>query len=584
MIVPMKKVYIVVQSKDVTDALKKLRKIGAVHIEHQSELKNQEIQELKNEVSMFETVLNVLKQYQTKDTIQQVASGNLDARCELILERLALVEDYQEGIVTWQKRIDKWEAWGDFNPKDIHALEEKGVYVQLIEVPTNHQEKIPDDIVLHELSQTKKISRFIAFSLKPIKLPFKSVKLPTNSLTEMVNARESDRKKLLDIQHKLQENARYMNHVTTALKTCREELSFVEAAAGMKIDESLAVLKGFCPQKFISKVESKAKEQHWGLVVDDVSEDDQVPTMLENAKWVDLSKPALNMIEILPGYKEMDVSAVFMIFFTLFFAMLIGDAAYGAIFAIGTLIVQKKIGKKMKDKTPFYLMYLLSGFTIVWGVLTATYFGQLWLPANVKPLVPWLNDFQNVQWLCFTIALVHLSIARIWAAKVKLPSITALSQVGWLMIVWGMYFMANMFVLNKPMPSFAVPLIFSGMALALFFMFPFNEFIKKVPQEIIPFILGVVGAGTDIISYIRLFAVGLATVAVADAANGMPAALPGGPGIAFMIFLHVLNLILASMAILVHAIRLNVLEFSGHMGLEWTGVKYSPFKKNIQHA
>ena len=75
-----------------------------------------------------------------------------------------------------------------------------------------------------------------------------------------------------------------------------------------------------------------------------------------------------------------------------------------------------------------------------------------------------------------------------------------------------------------------------------------------------------------------LFAVGFATVAVADAANAMPEALPG-VGYGFMVFLHPLNLILAAMAILVHAIRLNVLEFSGHLGLEWVGFRYNPFKK-----
>ena len=67
----------------------------------------------------------------------------------------------------------------------------------------------------------------------------------------------------------------------------------------------------------------KAKEQGWGLVIEDVGEEDDPPTLLKNAKWVNLSKPALNVIEILPGFKELDVSAVFLIFFTLFFGILI---------------------------------------------------------------------------------------------------------------------------------------------------------------------------------------------------------------------------------------------------------------------
>ena len=76
------------------------------------------------------------------------------------------------------------------------------------------------------------------------------------------------------------------------------------------------------------------------------------------------------------------------------------------------------------DHTSFYLMYLLTGFTCVWGVLTGTYFGQEWLPSSVKPLVPWLNVTENIQWLCFTVALVHLSIARIWSILRRFPHFT----------------------------------------------------------------------------------------------------------------------------------------------------------------
>lgn len=116
-------------------------------------------------------------------------------------------------------------------------------------------------------------------------------------------------------------------------------------------------------------------------------------------------------------------------------------------------------------------------------------------------------------------------------------------------------------------------------------MAPPWELPKKIGQEAIPFLLGIIGAGTDIVSYIRLFAVGVATVAVADAANSMwGVASLGVFSYVLFIFLHLLNMVLALMAILVHAVRLNVLEFSGHLGLEWAGVKYQPLQKTLQEA
>ncbi|MBW6458803.1 MAG: ATPase, partial [FCB group bacterium] len=88
---------------------------------------------------------------------------------------------------------------------------------------------------------------------------------------------------------------------------------------------------------------------------------------------------------------------------------------------------------------------------------------------------------------------------------------------------------------------------------------------------------------SNIISYIRLFAVGMATVAIASSFNGIAAQMSQGPAIigAIIILLigHGLNIIMALLSVVVHGIRLNVLEFSGQLGLEWTGYKYQPFKE-----
>ncbi|MFT5386915.1 MAG: V/A-type H+-transporting ATPase subunit I [Candidatus Omnitrophota bacterium] len=574
MIVDMKKIHLIVQAKDVSGALKKLRTIGHVHVEHQEDLKDAMLTEIREDITVLENVRRVLQEQ--KNDVPQVESDDLEARADLIMERLALVDELTESMDARKKHIDYWEQWGDFNPQDIRDLKDKGLHVELCELTKEEKSSFDKSVVVEAISQKGKKALSVLVSEEAINLPCEPIRLPQVGLKALQHKQCLDHERLAEARTKLKENARYINFVNENITELEDTLNFQEVKKGMRAEEELSVLKGFCPEESCAQLEDVAKNEQWALLVEDITEEDNPPTLLKNSKLVNLSKPALDVIEILPGYKELDVSAVFLIFFTLFFAMLIGDAAYGAIFAIGTVIAHIKLGKKMTDKTPFLLMYMLTGFTILWGVLTGTYFGQQWLPDSVQPVLPWLNEAVNVQWLCFTIALVHLTLARVWAAIVKLPSITFLSEIGWALIIWGMYFVANMFVLNKPLPVFATWFLMAGIPMALFFMFPPKE-IKKVGQEVIPFVLGVIGAGTDIISYIRLFAVGLATVAVADAANSMPEALPG-VGVGLMIFLHMLNLILAAMAILVHAIRLNVLEFSGHLGLEWVGSKYNPFK------
>ncbi|MCG8481101.1 MAG: V-type ATP synthase subunit I, partial [Spirochaetales bacterium] len=95
-----------------------------------------------------------------------------------------------------------------------------------------------------------------------------------------------------------------------------------------------------------------------------------------------------------------------------------------------------------------------------------------------------------------------------------------------------------------------------------------------------------ISAFSDIISYIRLYAVGLASLAIAEAFNGMAqgigASMDGAVGAiaaALVLFLgHTLNLAMGALSVVVHGVRLNMLEFSGHLGMEWTGVEYAPFK------
>ncbi|MBS1193828.1 MAG: V-type synthase subunit, partial [Methanomicrobiales archaeon] len=89
---------------------------------------------------------------------------------------------------------------------------------------------------------------------------------------------------------------------------------------------------------------------------------------------------------------------------------------------------------------------------------------------------------------------------------------------------------------------------------------------------------------TDVISYIRLFAVGLAGLAIAETTNMLAGQFGTGivavvAGIVILIFGHTLNIILGPMSVLVHGVRLNVLEFSGHANVTWSGVAFEPLKE-----
>ena len=171
----------------------------------------------------------------------------------------------------------------------------------------------------------------------------------------------------------------------------------------------------------------------------------------------------------------------------------------------------------------------------------------------------------------------------------KKPVIKAFAQPGWLAMIIGLYFLVLNLVLgadNFPLPDFALYLIFAGLGFVVVFSEQDGRFFKGLLRGISSLLttfLDSISAFSDIISYIRLFAVGLATVAVASSFNSMAAGMGSGVvGIIAAIFIlaigHTLNIAMVALSVVVHGIRLNVLEFSGHLGMEWTGINYNPFR------
>jgi V/A-type H+-transporting ATPase subunit I len=287
-------------------------------------------------------------------------------------------------------------------------------------------------------------------------------------------------------------------------------------------------------------------------------------------------------MEVVPGYREFDISPLLLIFLGLFFGMIIGDAGYGTLYILLTLLAERKFGKGMKERTVFRLLYFFSGCAIFWGMLTGTVFGQEWYAAaGFKPAIPILNNTHFIQAFCFFLGAFHLTLAHLWQALRKAPSVAALADAGWVMVLWSAYFFAKMLILSAPLPGFVMPLLSAGLVLIIFCTAPQKNILKTMASGLGTVALSIMNNFTDVVSYIRLFAVGLAGVAIADTVNTLAATF-GGKSIllkAFILFHgHLINLMLGPISVLVHGLRLNVLEFSSHIGLTWSGTPYRPLE------
>lgn len=372
-----------------------------------------------------------------------------------------------------------------------------------------------------------------------------------------------------------------MEELSVSLK---DQLRFAETRASMGQSHSVAYLKGFCPERDIPALRQAAECQGWGLLLQaPEAHDATVPTLIENPRWIKPIKALFDMLGILPGYREIDPSAVFLVFFSIFFAMLVGDAGYGLLFIGLTYLMHRHWKKVPRNTIP--LLAILSGSTIVWGVMTGSYFGIQTLPAPLRQLkIDWLSHEANIESLCFLLGTIHLSVAHGWNAIRTFPSGISIAQAGWIGLAWTMYFMACYFVLAQPLPSYIGWLFGISVAAIALFMTPPAKLKQEWSNHII-LPLTVIGNFGDIVSYLRLYLVGSASVTLIMAftelavGKGMSTWYAGLAAALIIFAAHVLNILLSALAVLVHGVRLNALEFSTHLGLQWAGIRFIPFAR-----
>jgi V/A-type H+-transporting ATPase subunit I len=587
MIVPMKKANIIMRLEDSYAAVTQLRALGVLHVEHEEVPQGKDLSLLQEEAALLDNCVDILRQQERKLSVAPLnppASWKESAQHIVDLwKRQDHLESYGRNI---ERAIKEQEKWGDFDPQEVSSLGEQGVNVKLYEVPSKSINKFPEGTIVKEIFRSKVMIGCVVISRSEFSVPFKEVALPKQGISAMRKRLKEDLEIVRSIKENLSQLSLLLPFFLEVRKHLDKEIEFHSALSGMASSGAITYISGFVPVDAILALQQEAASKKWGLLLTEPSADDNVPTLIRNPRWVSLISPVLKFLEVLPGYHELDVSLPFLIFFSIFFGILIGDAGYGLIYCLITFIIHQKAKKKGMNTSGFALFYILSGCAITWGILTGTFFGQGWvLAAGYKPLIPALNNEKDMQRFCFFLGALHLSIAHAWRAVIKFPSLDFLADIGWGTILWAAFFIANTLILGDSFPSFARWMVVAGVILVLFFTSPQRNILKAFGSGLGTLALGLMNNFTDVVSYVRLFAVGLAGVAISDAFNSMAGMLGTGNIFAILVTVliliigHTLAIVLGPVSVLVHGVRLNVLEFSGHAGVSWSGQAYKPLKE-----
>ena len=614
MILPMKKLTLLVLDSEKKAALKTLRNFGAVHVEKEAASSDTltELQNIYARVQQAEALITESQPKKAEKAKTEALTLNRNDLLQAVDEILDLKDqeaNMHAAINKLTGDIEAYGSWGDFDPEDIRSFEENSIYLTIGELSEKSYATLPETIKTVRLAGGKKTVRFAIVSETidvPVDLPsdFNPLILPDMRLSAMHTERERLQKQLPSFKAKIGARTELLAPLKAEAKKLVKEIEFETVRAGMEVIPlekepiRLARLSGYILAEKQADFAGLAKANGWAFVSDDPAEEDAVPTAMRHNRFVQLLTPLTDFLGTVPGYREPDISLWFLLFFGIFFAMIFGDAGYGGILVILSLI---GIGKAKAKEQPAPLamqMFLYLGvLTVIWGTATCNWFGISvdYIPAWLKNLsVPAISNATeesirnaNLMQFCFTLGLIQLTIGHIISIVRNIRSPQILGHVGSIAMLCGMYVVvlslvvsAERYRINQPVMvaiggGFALNFIFSNYQTGI------GQSIVDSLKNIITMFLGVVNVFADIMSYIRLWAVGLAGSAISATVNQMAGPALGSflifLGVLLLFFGHGLNYIMNVLSVIVHGVRLNTLEFSNHVGLTWAGFKYEPF-------
>ena len=610
----MKKYDFLVYHAQYDDFLEKLREIGVLHI---ATLENNDkscelLVEKFNLKKRIENNIDILYNKLDKNiSLSQTSIHEFDEGMDLLAKSevlLSQLEQAKQALTIAEKEYERISAWGNFSIDQLKKIEETGYYVKLFTCPTRlykpEWEEQFNAFVINELNNT---TYFVTLTNdEKIEIEAEQFDI-NNSDSTIATANYEEAKKLYNTQfEEIKEfavnninNLKYLSLlITEIIDIDKVKLNTIKAA-----DDTVMVLEGYCPIDTESTLLDFLQKNDIYYEVNDPKAEDNVPIKLRNNRFTKLFEPLTGMYG-LPNYNEFDPTPILGPFFLLFFAMCMGDAGYGLILILfGIGVITKKIKIEMFEGLGPIITVLGVGTTVI-GFFLGTFFGidlstVSWLPDSVKSILlkGELMGFDIQMVAAIIIGIFHICLAMVVKAicYTKQSGImNNLSTWGWLILILGGIITAILAISNAISIEATKYMIIAIGIISALGIFIFNN-IKRNPLINIGAGLWdtynmITGILSDVLSYIRLYALGLAGAMLGQAFNQLGFMVLGDdpifiqylPFIIIVLIGHTLNIALSSLSAFVHPLRLTFVEYFKNLGYEGKGEKYSPLSKVIK--
>ncbi len=611
MISRMYKLTMLVYHKEYEDFLEKLREIGVVHIAEKNR-GSADSPELQSLLALQGRCDRMIKRLETvsheNDNIPAKADDaeSVIGKCEEVFRQREQLLQEKVGV---EKDVATMSVWGDFDRALVDRLSDEGYEINFFQTTAKafdpEWEKRYNAVVVNSVA-SKIYFVTVTHNGEEVEIEAEKVRLLSHSLSEL-------EARLRDINAEISicddRIASYAEESLPVLKAFSKVLQRKMEFSKVRLDgekvsgDKLVLLEGWVPEESLEAAQNELSASSVFYEIRRAQRGDNAPVKLRNNAFTRMYEVLTKMYGM-PSATDFDPTPIVAPFFSLFFAFCMGDAGYGLILILLGFILRSKLGKDMRGM--MNLVITLGIFTTFIGALLGTFFGMSLLDSDIPEKLKEFIISGNVELfgsvydkqmiLALAIGVVHISIAM----TVKAINSTffygfkeSLSAWGWWLVVVGGVIIATLsFVSVIPAEVSKWAFIAVG-GLGAVFVYLLNNLNRNVFANI--------GAGLwdtynmasgllgDILSYIRLFALGLAggmlgqtfnslAMMVVDGQEGVGAVF-GWIGFGLIIvFGHTLNIAMSCLSAFVHPLRLTFVEYFKNAGYDGKGVEYKPFK------
>ena len=609
MITRMEKLTFLIYHKAYESFLDQIRELGVVHIvEKQRGEPDAGLQQAFLKRSHYKTMLQKMDALAEKQHDAHIYNKEKEPDA-LVKEYEALqnrIMELQQQIPAISKEMDQMEVWGEFDWARLKQLEQAGWLTRFYNCSEkDFQEEWADQVVVVRRESGHVF--FVTVSHKPLDLGLEPLRLPASSLSQLAQKLADAKQALTDANEALKQFCRkYYNTLAEASVRLQSDIDLMQVRLSSEAlaEGAVVLLEGWVPEDSVAPVKQLLEAQEVYYEMRPARKEDNPPVKLRNNAFTRMYEVLTKMYGM-PSFTDFDPTPILAPFFSLFFAFCMGDAGYGLILIALGFFLKKKLGKEMAGM--MNLVITLGIFTTVFGAVLGTFFGisliNSDLPQQLKEFIIAGNielfgsTYDKQMILALGIGVVHISIAM----TVKAINSTvfygfkeSLSAWGWWLLIVGSVVIGTLTFLSV-IPAEVSKWAFIGVGgVAAVGIYLLNNLHRNVLVN--------VGAGLwdtynmasgllgDTLSYIRLFALGLAGGMLGQTFNSLALMVVDGQegiGLVFgwigfgLIILvgHTLNIAMSCLSAFVHPLRLTFVEYFKNAGYDGKGVEYKPFKK-----